>query len=124
LREAGIGSLTVVSRTYETAAQVATRWGGTAAALDTLPQRVAAADLVIAATRAPRPLLVAATVLPRTADRPLLIYDLAVPRDVDPAVGTLAHVELADLENLRSAIPARDKRQDGVAAARRVVPDG
>jgi glutamyl-tRNA reductase len=123
LRQAGIGSLTVVSRTHEAAAQVASRWGGTAAALDSLPQRVAAADLMIVATRAPRPLVVAETVLPRSADRPLLIYDLAVPRDVDPAVGSLAHVELADLESLRAATPAGDEGQDGVAAAWRVVDE-
>jgi glutamyl-tRNA reductase len=123
LREAGIGSLTIVSRTYEAAAEVASRWGGTAAALDYLAQRVAAADLVITATRAPRPLVVAETVLPRTADRPLLIYDLAVPRDVEPAVGALAHVELTDLESLRAVIPAGAERQDGIAAAWRVVDE-
>ena len=121
LREAGIGTLTVASRTYEAAAQVASRWGGTAASLDGLPRRVAAADLVISATRAPRPLVVTETVLPRSAERPLLIYDLAVPRDVDPAVGTLAHVELADLERLRVASPAADEGQEGVTAAWRII---
>src|SRR4051794_38964924 len=124
LRAAGIGSLTVVSRTPQAAAELASRWDATAGALDGLPRRVAAADVIISATRAPRPLVVADTVVPRAPDRPLLIYDLAVPRDVDPAVGRLAHVELADLESLRAATASRaDEAQDGVDAAWRLVDE-
>jgi len=124
LREAGIGSLTVVSRTPEAAAQLAARWDGMAGALDRLPQRLAAADLVISATRAPQPLVVADSIVSRAPDRPLLIYDLAVPRDVDPAVGRLPHVELADLESLRAAAPrGDDAARDGVAAAWRLVDE-
>src|SRR5262249_21327416 len=76
------------------------------------------------ATRAPRPLVVADSIVSRAPDRPLLIYDLAVPRDVDPAVGRLPHVELADLESLRAAVPPRDDEgRDGVAAAWRLVDE-
>ncbi len=55
-------------------------------------------------------------------DRPLFVLDLAVPRDVDPAVGALPGVTLADLDSLR-AVSAVDPSETEVDAARRIVAD-
>ncbi len=120
LREAGIGDLVVVSRTRDAAARLATACDGRAAAMDDLPALLAAADLAVTATRAPEPPVTPAAILPRDPSRPLLLYDIAVPRDVDPAVGALPGVELTDLDGLRAA-PRLEGARDGVDAAWRLV---
>jgi glutamyl-tRNA reductase len=122
LREAGVSTLLIVSRTREAAARLAALCGGHAGAMEDLPTLLAQADLAIAATRAPQPPIVAATILPRAPHRPLLLYDLAVPRDVDRAVGELPHVELVDLDGLRAA-PQEESTPGGTAAAWAIVDE-
>ncbi len=121
LREAGIGDLVVVSRTRDAAARLAAACDGRAAAMDDLPALLAAADLAITATRAPEPPVTSAAILPRDPTRPLLLYDIAVPRDVDPAVGALPGVELTDLDGLRAVTPRLEGTRDGIDAAWRLV---
>jgi len=116
----GVGALVVASRTREAAERLALACGGAAAAMDELPALLAGADLVITATRAPEPLIVPAIVPPRGPARPLLLFDIAVPRDVDPAVGTVPGVELVDIDALRAAAPAGEAL-DGVADAWAIV---
>ena len=122
LREAGVGALIIVSRTREAAARLAALCGGRAGAMEDLPALLAQADLAIAATRAPQPPIVATTILPRAPHRPLLLYDLAVPRNVDRAVGQLPHVELVDLDGLRVA-PQGASAPDSTAAAWAIVDE-
>lgn len=119
LRAAGIGSLVVTSRTPQAAERLAATCDGRAAAMAELPALLAAADVVISATRAPRPLVVPQMIRPRTPERPLLIYDIAVPRDVDAAAGALPGVELVDMDGLRAGQEHGDDH--GVAAAWRIV---
>src|SRR5712692_3852761 len=75
------------------------------------------------ATRAPQPPVVPAIVLPRRPERPLLLCDLAVPRDVDPVVGSLPLVELLDLDALRAAVPGSEGDRRDLAAARVIVDE-
>lgn len=73
--------------------------------LDELPAALAACDAVVCATAATRPVLLAADVtaaLPLRAGRPLVLVDIAVPRDVEPEVGGLAGVRLLDLDGLEA----------------------
>lgn len=121
LGEAGIGSTVVVSRTREAAMHLAARHGGCHAPMESLPSLLTAADVVIAATRAPRPSIPLSAVSPREAARPLLLYDLGVPRDVDSAVGALPHVELVDLDALRSTLPGVDRTDESSVAAWAIV---
>lgn len=121
LRDAGIGPLVVVSRTQEAAARLAVACGGRAASMDELPALLAEADLAITATRAPAPLVSVEMMSPRPAEHPLLLLDIAVPRDVDPAVGSLAGVELVDIDALHAVAPDDGGASDGVAAAWSVV---
>jgi glutamyl-tRNA reductase len=65
---------------------------------------------------------VATTILPRAPHRPLLLYDLAVPRNVDRAAGKLPHVELVDLDGLR-ATPQGASTPDSTAAAWAIVDE-
>jgi len=123
LRDVGIGSLVVVSRTYDAAARLAAICGGRAAQMSELPALLAEADLAITATRSTQPLVTPALIESRAPSRPLLLFDIAVPRDVDPAVGALPGVELVDLDSLRPAISHGAGALDGVAAAWAIVDD-
>jgi len=144
LRNEGVGSLVVVSRTRAAAARLAAACDGRAAAMEDLPSLLAEADLAITATRAPEPLIVPSTIMPRDragdgaggeggdgagdvdelgAARPLLLFDIAAPRDVDPAVGRIAGVELVDIDAVRVATPDAIELLDGVADAWAIVDE-
>ena len=78
-----------------------------AAPLERLAERLAQADVIITATGAPQPLLTEKLVADALAQRPerrLLLVDLAVPRDVEPAVGHLPGVRLFDVDDLRGTL--------------------
>ena len=109
LHRAGVGAagggLVVANRTAERAARLATAVGGRATDLADLAGEVAAADLVVSCTGAVGHVLDAATVAAATTGRggrPLVLVDLALPRDVDPAAAELPGVHLVGLELLGS----------------------
>ena len=81
LRERG-AEVVIASRTLESAQDLAERVGGSAAAFDAVAVELPEADLVISATRCPYPILHAEAVRPR--EKPLVLVDVAVPRDLDP----------------------------------------
>jgi glutamyl-tRNA reductase len=99
----GAGRLLVANRTLSRAESLAARCGGRAITWAELDAGLADADVVLASTGSPEVLLEAervARVMARRVDRPMLIVDIAVPRDVDPAVGALAGVRLLDMDAL------------------------
>ncbi len=114
----GAGEIVVVNRTAERAARLATEYGGRAAPLDTLATEVAAADLVVTCAGARGVLLTAGMVGPRPDG--LAVIDLALPHDVDPAVGDLPGVTLVGLKELATELHASEAGQE-VAAVRRIV---
>jgi glutamyl-tRNA reductase len=96
----------VINRTLEHAEALAARFGAQALPLDRLASCLEDADVIVASTGAPHPLLSADAVrrvLPGRAGRPLAIVDMGVPRDVDPAVRDLAGVYYFDLDDLARA---------------------
>lgn len=110
LRRADIGELTVVNRTKANAerlADSAAQQGVLARAADIteLADRVMDADLVLCCTGARGLLLRAEQVTPRD-DRPLVVCDLGLPRDVAPEVGDVPGVRLLDLETIRRRVDA------------------
>lgn len=103
----GVRHLEVTSRSYERAVTLAERMGGTAIRFDQLDSALAQADLVITATSAPEHLLtylLLKQTLERRGERPLVIVDIAVPRDVDPAVAVLPGVRLYNIEDIQSYV--------------------
>src|SRR5207247_1652253 len=106
---------------------VADRLGGGAAAqsLDDAWEHFAVADIVIASTAAPHAVVTWARIAPAVArrdGRPLCILDLAVPRDVEPAVGQLENVFLYDLDDLQAvAGQASTERRSEIPRAERTV---
>ena len=105
LRRAGGAEILVANRTAERGAALAERVDGVVVGFDRLHEAVAAADVIVVGTGAEQAVLteslVAEARAARTATGPLYIVDIAVPRNVDPSVGELAGVTLADLDDLR-----------------------
>ena len=113
LREGGLASLVVVNRGRERGQALAGAVGAEAAGLDGLPELLGAADVVVTSTASGRPLLGRAAVervMAARAGRPLLIIDIAVPRDVDPDAAGVLGVHLVNIDDL-----------EGIAAAGRAA---
>ena len=97
----------VSSRTLESAKELAERIGGTAAPFDAVAVELDDADLVLSATRCPYLILHADAVQPRR--RPLVLIDIAVPRDLDPAIGRLDGCTLYDIDDLGEGLVGREE---------------
>jgi glutamyl-tRNA reductase len=106
LRTQGVGDIVVTSRTGTSAEALAGKVSGRAIPWDHLATAVGSADIVVSGTGAPRPILTHAHVAAATANRsrPLFIIDLAVPRDVEPAVGQLEQVFLYNVDDLQALV--------------------
>lgn len=114
----------IVNRSIERAQTLAAQFAATAVPLEDLYSQLAQVDLVVAATASPRPLIAAAplaAIMQQRVARPLLIIDIAVPRDVEPAVGQVAAVQLMDLDSLRSKLQRGPQQQALIAQADALV---
>jgi glutamyl-tRNA reductase len=102
----------VASRRRDRAISLARRYGGDSMSFDELPQALERADILVAATTSPHLLLEAAElseVMRLRGGRPLLLIDLAVPRDIDAACGEIDGVSLYDIDDLQAVI-ARNRK--------------
>ncbi len=103
LAAAGAGNLVVTNRTYRRAEELSGELGAMAAPFERLHQSLAESDAAISTTASPDYLLHRETmqeVMNRRSGRPLLLIDIAVPRDIEPEVGLLAGVRLCDIDDL------------------------
>jgi glutamyl-tRNA reductase len=125
LQQEGARHVTVVNRTLARAEELAARWQGQAAPWDQLLPLLAAADLVVSTTGAAEPVVTLAsfkTIQDARAQRPILILDLAIPRDFEPAVGACLGVYLNSLDDLRQACERnREERNRERPAAERII---
>src|SRR5204863_1488972 len=85
------------------AQELAAELGAGAVGIDHLPEELARADVVVTSTSAPGYLLSAADIPPRRG-RPLFLIDLAVPRDLDPAIHELEDCFLYDIDDLQAVV--------------------
>jgi glutamyl-tRNA reductase len=125
LKQRGSGTVIVANRTAQHAQRVAAGVGGWAVHLEDVPDVLPDADVVISCTGAIGHVLsvdVVAAAQRVRLDRPLLILDLALPRDVDPGVRDLSGVTLVDLETLAAAL-ADDQRSSDIEDTRTIVAD-
>jgi glutamyl-tRNA reductase len=114
LRGRNVGELLVLGRRPERAERLASRAGARHGSLDDLSEAMIAADVVVSSTTATGIVIRAEGVAARAAEeRPLFLLDLAVPRDVDPAVSGLPGVRLCDIDDLRTAV---GRLREGAAA--------
>ncbi len=113
LVKAGLRCVLVANRTFERARKLATDLGAeraNAVHFDHLRENLDAADIVICSTGAPHIVLrqqFVAEAMQNRPDRPLLVVDLAIPRDADPAIGELASVELFAIDDLSELVQDR-----------------
>jgi glutamyl-tRNA reductase len=112
LADNGGEMLFVANRRRDRAIALATRYDGASASFDELPEALAHADIVVAATASPHVLLEArelAEVMGDRAGKPVLLIDLAVPRDIDASCAEIDGVSLYDIDDLQAVI-ARNRK--------------
>jgi glutamyl-tRNA reductase len=127
LAAAGVDSVLVANRTTAHADALAARVGGRSVPLHDLQVQLGVVDLLLTSTGSRAPLLDRSDLelaMAARADRPLLVVDIAVPRDVDPAVAQIGGVTLLDIDDLRrfAAIGVAGRRRE-VAAVEAVLSD-
>jgi glutamyl-tRNA reductase len=119
LRSRQVREIAVANRTHARAEQVSARWGYRAFAMDELAAALQWADVVISSTRCPDLIVdggVVEDVVARRSGRPLVFVDIAVPRDIDPAVREIPGVHLFDADHLSGNL------DEGLAARRNEIP--
>src|SRR3954454_10152603 len=107
LHDHGVTTMFVANRRRDRAIALAQRFGGASGSFDALPAELERADIVITSTASPHTLLGAEEideVMRLRRGRPLLLVDLAVPRDIDPQCGELAGVTVLDMDALQSSV--------------------
>jgi glutamyl-tRNA reductase len=109
LQARGIGRVTVANRTPERAEALAGQLpGGSACSLAELPERIVEEqpDVVISTTASPEYVLTADQLsgLAGRREKPIVMIDIAVPRDLDPAIARLEHVHLYDIDELQAVV--------------------
>jgi glutamyl-tRNA reductase len=118
LKAAGIAELSVVNRTQARAVELAEKLGGTAAPWDDLDRLLTKVDIVLCSTGAAEPILrkdrVAKAMRARKG-RWLFFIDIAVPRDVDPEVGSVENVYLYDVDALERVVAQNRAQRAGEA---------
>ncbi len=109
LRSRGVQAIFVANRSYDRAVALAERMGGKAVQFDAWHHEVHEVDILIGSTAAPHHVLThekLAPVMRSRPDRPLFCIDLAVPRDIEPAVNDLDGVYLYDIDHLQKVADA------------------
>ena len=103
----GVTTIFVANRHAARARSLADRFGGTVLPLDRLPDQLEQADVLLCATSSPHPIVERdelELVMRARGGRPLLVLDIAVPRDVEAACGELDGVRLVDMDGMQRVV--------------------
>jgi glutamyl-tRNA reductase len=121
----GVATTFIANRHADRARSMAERFGGSVVGLDRLPETLEAADIVLASTSSPHPIVghEELELVMRARDRrPLLLIDIAVPRDIDPLCAQLEGVTLRDIDDLQAAVTHNlSSRAADVPAAEEII---
>jgi glutamyl-tRNA reductase len=126
LKDRGAHAVFVANRHYDRALGLAERYSGSAVPLDELPAELALADIVVSCTSSPHQLVgreELALVLDGREEQPLVIIDIAVPRDIDPSVRDLPGVTLYDMDDLEQEVARNMSGREAEAERARVLVD-
>ena len=125
LHEHGVGRMIIANRTLERAHLLAAEFGAYAIPLDELPNHLAEADIVVASTASPLPILGKGAVeraLKARKHRPMFMVDIAVPRDIEPEVARLDDVYLYTVDDLQEVIrEGQESRREAAAQAEEII---
>jgi glutamyl-tRNA reductase len=123
----GIGRMLVTSRSAERTADLAEALGGEPIAFDRRADAIAQADIVISSTSAHAFVIdhrMIEGLMPTRGARPLLLVDIAVPRDIDPSVRGIAGVHLYDIDQLQNVAEKNlHLRRQEIVAAEKIVEE-
>lgn len=127
LVSAGVKHITVANRTLENARRLALELGGSAIDLQSIPTKLPETDIVIASTAAQLPILGKGTVeraLKSRKHRPILMVDLAVPRDIEPEVSELRDIYLYSVDDLQQIVDTNlNSRQEAAKNAEAILTE-
>ena len=115
----GANSVSVINRTLEHAAELATKLGGVAIPFEERWQHMAEADIIISSTSCPHIILSreeAELMVRGRKNKPLVIVDIAMPRDIDSAVREVKGVYLYDLDDLENVVDQNAGEREAAAA--------
>ena len=107
LSQQGAGTIFVANRHADRALSLAERFGGSVVGLERLPDQLLLADIVLCSTASPHTIVgreELELVMVERSGRPLLLIDIAVPRDVDPGCRELEGVSLYDIDDLQAVV--------------------
>lgn len=125
LRSRGAKSITVSNRSYDHAVELAEEMGGKAIPFDQWSDSLDEVDIIVSSTAAPHHVILAemiSSAMPQRGHQPLFVIDIAVPRDVDPAVRDIENVYLYDIDALEGiAANTRNDRKKQVAFCEQVL---
>jgi glutamyl-tRNA reductase len=123
----GVKSVVVASRTRARAEELAARVGGEAIGYDELESVLPTVEIVASATAAPHLVLtreVFDRALPNGPRHPILMLDIAIPRDIDPRIGEVGQVFLYDIDDLRQIVDDNlERRRAEMPIAERIVAE-
>jgi glutamyl-tRNA reductase len=115
----GVHRFIIANRTLARAQQLAQQSGGVGVSLSDIPDALAQADIVVSATASPLPIigkgLMETTLKAQKRRRPILMVDLAVPRDIEPETSQLTDIYLYNIDDLQAIIDAHLKNRRAAA---------
>jgi glutamyl-tRNA reductase len=115
LAKRGAKTVLVANRSVERAEKLAAEFGGRAVRIEDSAAAMTEADILVSSTGSPDIILRREDVekiLPARRNRPLVLVDIAVPRDIDPAVAELANVFLYDIDDLEAVVRENTKNRE------------
>lgn len=121
----GAKSLVVTNRSHERAVALAQEFNATAVPFDQWEHEFATIDIIISSTSAPYPIVTKAKLEPLMKlrkNRPLLLIDIAVPRDIDPDVNSMDNVYVYNVDDLQAiAADYLQQRKEEIAVCERII---
>jgi glutamyl-tRNA reductase len=107
LTERGVRSIVVANRTLQNAVSLGEKFGARGVLLSDIPEELEVADIVVSSTNSQLPLLGKGAVeraIKKRRHKPMLLVDLAVPRDIEPEVGDISDAYLYSIDDIRDVI--------------------
>jgi glutamyl-tRNA reductase len=120
----GVETVFIANRRYNRAISLAQRFGGKAVRIEELPAQMQGADIVVSSTNSPHHLIERSeleVVMESRPDRPLLLIDLAVPRDIDPTCRQVRGVTLHDVDDVQALVERNASGREAEARSARTI---
>ncbi len=128
LTEKGVRRIVVANRTLQNAVELGEKFGAKGVLLSDIPEQLEFADIVVSSTNSQLPLLGKGAVeraIKKRRHKPILLVDLAVPRDIEPEVGEISDAYLYSIDDIRDVIEDNVKsRTEAAQQASAIIERG